>query len=150
MEFKLFRLNELEGTQYIEVCNKLEYKCWNSEAIYFIDDVFDCLFSTAIRKIIGDRYSIYSFMELSNKEVNCLYSILKQNQKKINKMRALDDFINSLSQSELEYKLPDISDFDNSNDVQIIISQVRVLHKQFTQYVKKTLDENRSLWILGL
>lgn len=149
MEFKALTLSELNNNQYIEICNKIEKKGLHAGSIYFSDDIFDYCFSEIMRKVLGKRYSIYSYMELNDEEINKLYIELQHTQEALNKITSGKDFIAYMSKSRFEYRPVNFESFDDV-EIKTILKQIKNINEQFILYVKKTIEHNYSLWILGL
>jgi hypothetical protein len=147
MRFELIKgTSTLQGTCYFEFCkdSKKQKTCWNEDALYLEDEVFN-FFHSAFSKS-SREYDYYDFCKFEAKELEKLKSELIRFEGSLNSLQSLTDF---------EAFFGKIASFiePNQEHDELWSTRTKSLGKiagQFQNLVCECLLEKETLWVLGM
>jgi hypothetical protein len=84
--------SKLEGTCYFEFVKDSDKKkeCWNEEAYYLTDEIFDFIYPLFKRAI--ERFDYYAFNKLNQSEIKRLLDELSKFEKNLNQIKKEEEF----------------------------------------------------------
>jgi len=147
MRFELIKgTASLEGTCYFEFCKGSNRKeaCWNKDALYLEDGVFEFLYKSFSRA--SKEYDYYDFCKFERNELEKLGGALIEFEYALNSFQSREDY------EAFFGKLAICIDLDEEHDPMWKgrVNSLKQIAKQLREIVDDCLESGEPLWVLGM